>query len=154
MKSRRGISEIVSAMIVIAVVISGLGIYVALSQQRILGESQSVKDAMKSSENQLAEIIEPLVMLKNGTEVSLFVYNYGLKEVTVTEVYVNGTNKMSSLGSTIVRNMIKVDLNGVIPIGKTSEIVLNFTQIKLKHIQNLVIQTDSNRLIDIRNDTN
>ena len=93
MKSRRAVSEIVSAMVIIAVVASGLGLYVTLSEQRILSETQSVKDMMETSEDQLSEIIEHLATLKKNREVSFFVYNYGLKNITVSDVFVNGTKK-------------------------------------------------------------
>ncbi len=157
MKSRRAISEIVSALVIIAVVASGLGLYVTLSQQRILGETQSVKDAMESSENRLTEIIEQVVILKNGTkvrEVSLFVHNYGLKNVTISNIYVNGTKNMTD--DFMVRTLSKASLGSVVPSGLTSELVLNFTgsPIPLKHINSVVIQTDSDKIIELRNGTN
>ncbi|MGQ0772006.1 MAG: hypothetical protein ACT4NT_04465 [Nitrososphaerota archaeon] len=163
MKSRRAVSEIVSALIIIAVVASGLGLYVTLSQQRILGETQSVKDAMESSESRLTEIIEQIVILKNNTgvrEVSVFVYNYGLKNVTITDVFVNGTKPMKDNENIpdgfVVRTLTKANLDNVIPSGMASELVLNFTnyQSGLKHIDRVVIHTDSNNLIEIRNGTN
>jgi hypothetical protein len=157
MKSRRGVSEIVSVMIIIAVVASGLGLYVALSEQRILGETQSIKDAMKSSEDNLAEMIENLVILKRNKEVSAFVYNYGLKNVTVLDVFVNGTKNMRDTpDGFVIRSLTKTNLANIIPSDTASEIVLNFTSdsITLTHVDNIVIRTSSNKLVEIRNDTN
>lgn len=157
MKSRRAVSEIVSAMIIITVVASGLGLYVTLSEQRILGETQSVKDVMETSENQLSEIIERLAILKKDREVSVFVYNYGLKNITVSDIFVNGTKNMDDTpDGFVVRSLTKADLDNVIPVGITSEIVLNFTSYpeRLDHIDSIVIRTSSNKLIQFRNDTN
>ncbi len=157
MKSRRGISEIVSAMVIIAVVASGLGLYTALSQQRILGETQSVKDTMKSSEGQLSEMIEHITMLKKNNEAHVFVYNYGLKNITINTLFVNGTNEPTTKPHHVyVRDLLLGNLSGTIPAGIISEIILNFTDnaIPLKTIDNIVIRTDSNRIIEIRNGTN
>ncbi|MGQ0606604.1 MAG: hypothetical protein ACT4OD_06645 [Candidatus Nitrosotenuis sp.] len=156
MKNRRGISEIISAMVIIAVVASGLGLYTALSQQRILGETQSVKDAMESSENQLAEMIENIIMLKKDDEVHAFVHNYGLKNITITSLYVNGTNNPTTIPHhTYVKSLTSANLSSVIPLG-ASEIILNFTgnSIPLKNIDSIVIRTDSNKIIELQNGTN
>jgi hypothetical protein len=159
MKNRRAVSEIVSALLIIAVVASGLGLYVTLSQQRILGETQSVKDAMESSENRLLEIVEQVTVLKNYTgarEVSFFVHNYGLKNVTVTQVFVNGTKNIDELaGGFAVRTLDRTDLGKTIPFGSTSEILLNFTKYSgsIAHIDSIVIVTGSNKVIELKNGT-
>lgn len=157
MKSRRAVSEIVSAMVIIAVVASGLGLYVTLSEQRVLGETQSVKDVMETSENQLSEIIEHLVTLKKNREVSIFVHNYGLKNITISDVFVNGTKNMDDTPDGFeVRSLTKADLGNVIPVDMTSEMVLNFTSSteRLEHVDSIVIRTGSNKLIQLRNGTN
>lgn len=156
MKSRRGISEIVSAIVIIAVVVSGLGLYTALSQQRILGETQSVMDSMRSSENQLAELIEHVVTLKKNDEVRVFIHNYGPKNITINSLYVNGTDTPKTAPHHIyVQSLTFANLSGVIPAGTTSEIILNFTgnTVSFKGIDNIVIRTDSDKLIEIRNST-
>ncbi len=158
MKCSRGVSEIVSAMIIIAVVVSGLGLYVGLSQQRILGETQSVNDTMKSAEDQLTELIEHLGMLKNSSKIHIFVYNYGLKNITISNVFVNGTINMADNqdATYYVRSLAGANLSKIIPSEKASEIILNFTNDSnpLQHIHNIVIRTDSDKIIEIRNNTN
>ncbi|MEW6587951.1 MAG: hypothetical protein AB1299_02150 [Thermoproteota archaeon] len=157
MKSRRAVSEIVSAMVIIAVVASGLGLYVTLSEQRILSETQSVKDVMETSEDQLSEIIEHLATLKKNREVSFFVYNYGLKNITVSDVFVNGTKNMNDVPDGFeIRSLTKADLGSVIPVDMASEIILNFTSYaeRLEHVDSIVIRTSSNKLIQLRNGTN
>jgi hypothetical protein len=144
-------------MVIIAVVASGLGLYVTLSEQRILGQTQSVKDVMETSQDQLSELIEHLATLKKNREVSIFVYNYGLKNITISDVFVNGTKNMDDTPDGFkVRSLTKVNLGNVIPVNMASELVLNFTSYtgKLEHIDSVVIRTSSNKLIQLTNSTN
>lgn len=143
-------------MVIIAVVAAGLGLYTTLSQQRILGETQSVKDAMESSENQLAEIIENVIMLKQDSEIHVFVHNYGLKNITINTLYVNGTSNPDTAPHHIyVKSLTSANLSNTIPVG-SSKIILNFTgnPIPIKTIENIVIRTDSNKIVELQNNTN
>lgn len=153
MRKRRGISEIVSALVVVAVTVSGLGLYVALSEQRILGDVRSVHDAIRTSEDQINELVEFIDMFREDDKIRIFVHNYGFKNVTISNVFVNGTKDATG-------DLTLKDLNGLtissIPVGKTAEIFLNFTgDVDIpKTIKTIVVRTDSNKLIEIRNDTN
>ncbi|MBS3923165.1 MAG: hypothetical protein KGZ37_08485 [Nitrosarchaeum sp.] len=161
MKSR-GVSEIISAIIVISVVVAGLGIYVSLSQQRILADTVTVKESINMKDDQISELIEFVDMFKNNTNqnmIEIVLHNYGLKNVTISNVYVNGTRDLNAESiSYHVR-----DLNGIvispnnktIPVDKTSELFLDFVnpEIISNGITSLVIKTDSNKFIQILNDT-
>lgn len=160
MKSR-GVSEIISAIIVISVVVAGLGIYVSLSQQRILADTVTVKESINMKDDQISELIEFVDMFRNNTNpnmIEIVLHNYGLKNVTISNVYVNGTRDLNAESiSYHVR-----DLNGIvifpnnktIPMDKTSELFLDFDpEIISNGITGLVIKTDSNKLIQILNDT-
>jgi hypothetical protein len=155
MKSRRGISEIVSVFVIIAVMISGLGLYTTLSQQRILGDAQSVNDVLNLSEEQLVEMIDHIGMIKNGTTVQVFVHNYGLKNITVSDVYVNGTKEMGGINPVYVKSLQDVNLDKTIPNEMTSQIILNFTgdPDTPKHIDRIILRTSSYKLIEIKNNT-
>lgn len=144
-------------MVIIAVVASGLGLYTALSQQRILGETQSVKDSIASSEDQMTEMLEHIITLKKNNELHVFVYNYGLKNMTIDALYVNGTTTPSTTPHhTYVRGLSSANFSNVIPSDMSSEIILNFTgnSVPLKSINNIIIRTDSNKIIEIQNATN
>ncbi len=160
MKSR-GVSEIISAIIVISVVVAGLGIYVSLSQQRILADTVTVKESINMKDDQISELIEFVDMFRNNTNpnmIEIVLHNYGLKNVTISNVYVNGTRDLNAESiSYHVR-----DLNGIvispnnktIPVDKTSELFLDFNpEIIANGITGLVIKTDSNKIIQIVNDT-
>lgn len=160
---RRAVSEIISTIIIISVVVSGLGIYTGLSQQRILGDTLSVKETIEQRDEQISELIQAVGMYRHETQpdvVQVFVHNYGLKNVTIQEVFVNGTLQMSADVSNpvYVRDLQEVVIapeNKTLPQGNTSEIILNFTgNISLTDgIKNIVIQTESNKLVQILNDT-
>lgn len=159
MKSR-GVSEIISAIIVISVVVAGLGIYTSLSQQRILADTVTVKESISMKDDQISELIEFVDMFRNNTNpnmIEIVLHNYGLKNVRISNVYVNGTRDLNAESiSYHVR-----DLNGIIispnnktiPVDKTSELFLDFDEPITNGITGLVIKTDSNKIIQIVNDT-
>jgi len=160
MKSR-GVSEIISAIIVISVVVTGLGVYTSLSQQRILADTVTVKESINMKDDQISELIEFVDMFRNNTNpnmLEIVLHNYGLKNVTISNVYVNGTRDLNAESiSYHVR-----DLNGIvispnnktIPVDKTSELFLDFDEESITNgITGLVIKTDSNKIIQILNDT-
>ena len=160
MKSR-GVSEIISAIIVISVVVAGLGIYTSLSQQRILADTVTVKESINMKDDQISELIEFVDMFRNNTNpniLEIVLHNYGLKNVTISNVYVNGTRDLNAESiSYHVR-----DLNGIvispnnktIPVDNTSELFLDFDEESITNgITSLVIKTDSNKIIQILNDT-
>ena len=160
MKSR-GVSEIISAIIVISVVVAGLGIYTSLSQQRILADTVTVKESINMKDDQISELIEFVDMFRNNTNpnmMEIVLHNYGLKNVTISNIYVNGTRDLNAESiSYHVR-----DLNGIvispnnktIPVDKTSELFLDFDAESITNgITGLVIKTDTNKIIQILNDT-
>jgi hypothetical protein len=160
---RRAISEIISTIIIISVVASGLGIYTGLSQQRILGDTLSVKEAIEQRDEQISELIQIIGMYRHETQpdvIQVFVHNYGLKNITIQDIFVNGTLQMSTgiSNPVYVRDLQETVItpkNKTLPQGKTSEIILNFTgNISLTDgIKNIVIQTESNKLVQVLNDT-
>jgi hypothetical protein len=156
---RRAVSEIISAVIVITVVVAGLGVYTGLSQQRILGDVISVKETIQQQDDRISEMIEYLDMFVTDTDrISVFVHNFGLKNVTMSKVFVNGTiNMEESPRSFYVRDLDKVVIspdNKTIPVGKTSEIILDFGAPVSGSISNVVIKTESDKIIQILNNTN
>lgn len=162
MKKRSGLSEILSAIIIIAVVVAGLGLYVGLSEQRILGETITVKEAMEKKGDQHSELIELLDMIwlqSDPNILEVFLFNYGLKNITISNVIVNGTMEFDKFSeSAYVRDLKENTIlpdNKTIPIGKTSGLILNFTSQSSKPnaITNIVILTDSGKLIQILNET-
>ena len=164
MKRRRGISEIISSIIVISVVVAGLGIYVSISEQRILGDTITIKDALEQKNKQMSELVESISMFKNADPnvFEIYLHNYGLKNVTISKVYVNGTTDMTIFSNSFyvrdLNNIIISPNNKTIPVDQTSELILDFNNGGLPNhiptdITNIVIITDSNKIIQIVKDT-
>ena len=158
----RGVSEIISAIIVISVVVTGLGIYTSLSQQRILADTVTVKESINMKDDQISELIEFVEMFRNNTNpnmMEIVLHNYGLKNVTISNVYVNGTRDLNAESiSYHVRDLngnIISPNNKTIPVDKTSELFLDFDpEIITNGITGIVIKTDSNKIIQFVNNTN
>lgn len=156
---RRGISEIISAILVIAIVVAGMGIYTVASQQRILGDTLSLKESITQSQDRTSEILEDLEMIRTVDApkdfVSLFLFNYGTKNVTLANVFVNGTQNMTSDGVELfyVRTLDKVNQTAI-PVGMTAEVILNFTNNNPPdNVDSVLLVTESNKLIEIKNNT-
>ena len=156
---RRGISEIISAIIVIAIVVAGMGIYTAASQQRILGDTLSLKESIEQSKARTSEILQEIEMIRTSGSsdyVSLFLFNLGTKNVTVSNVFVNGTQNMTQNDGTklfYIRTLDKLNQTDI-AVGKSSELVVNFTTTsKPDTIESLLLITDSNKFIEIKNNT-
>lgn len=156
---RKGISEIISAILVIAIVVAGMGIYTVASQQRILGDTLSLKESITQSQDRTSEILEDLEMIRttigNNDFVSLFLFNYGTKNVTLANVFVNGTQNMTSNGVELfyVRTLDKVNQTAI-PVGTTAEVILNFTNNSPPdNVDSVLLVTESNKLIEIKNNT-
>lgn len=85
----RGLSELVSVVILLGVVISGLFVYTTLSQQRIFAGSQTVSDALENSKKQSSEMIKKIIMTKNQTTSSVILINVGRSDVQIDKVFVD-----------------------------------------------------------------
>ena len=118
----RGVSEIISSIIVISVVVAGLGIYTSLSQQRILADTVTVKESINMKEDQISELIEFVDMFRNNTNPNM------------NGIIISPNNK-------------------TIPVDKTSELFLDFDEPITNGITGIVIKTDSNKIIQVVNDT-
>jgi len=85
---RRGISEILSAIILIMVVVASMTIYVSLSRERIFVNTLSVGEALKNSEDKAAELITKILVTKTEQNSTAYLINYGFKNVTIAKVVV------------------------------------------------------------------
>jgi flagellin-like protein len=88
--NKRGISNIVSTLLMILVVMVGMGLlfaylttYVANYQ---VGSGSSVFESMTVED----------VWFKNPTQVEIWVYNVGKVDFTITNIYVNGTLRFTA----------------------------------------------------------
>ncbi len=147
------------------VVLAGMGFYIAASETRILGEALSVKESMQLNQNQISELLEFIDMFQEssptyGETVRVFVYNYGLKNITVSNVIVDGSLSEQNSFRILDLDGKNFTSNGenqtrVLPMSTTSELILNFsdTFFDTSQIESIVIHTDSEKLFEILNTT-
>lgn len=155
----RGISELISVVLVIIIVLSGMGIYTIVSQQRILGDALSVKEAITLSEQRLSELVEQTSMYRVRTSVDYVgthLFNYGTKDIVITTVYINGTEKAEFPTTWYVRDLTgALNYSSTIPQGTLVELILNFTDNSNPpdQIKNIIIYTESKKFIELLNKT-
>lgn len=167
MKSRKGVSEIVSAVIVITVVVSGMGLYVIASQQRIFGDALSVKEALQLSTDQTSEMLEDMHIspwspppYPPKANVTVYLHNYGLKNMTISKLYINNTERTVSQGPSSQVWVFGLDgknQNLVIPKGNTTYMNVTYAPTGTSevpsmsdNIRRVFIITDSNKIFEIR----
>ncbi len=85
----RGISELLSVVILIAVVVSGSLVFTNLSQQRIFTNTQSISEALDNSKDQTSELIQKISMLKTQNSGNVFLINYGPNDILIKQAYVD-----------------------------------------------------------------
>ena len=138
-RKRRGISEILSVVILIMVVVASMAIYVSLSRERIFVNMVSVGEALKSSEDKATELLAKVLVTKTAKNSTAYIINYGFKNVTIAKVLVDG-NKTAQKFDTFLLS----DLNFTKPLGKILPALSTNSTVKL-----FVNQTFTDRIIMI-----
>lgn len=129
-RKRKGISEILSAIILIMVVVSGMAIYTVLSQQRIFANTFSINEALKDSENKSTELLTKIWFTKTADNATAYIINYGFKNVTVTNV-INGTADSKNAKSLQFSTHLLSDIDFTKPLGGVIPALPNNSTIKL-----------------------
>jgi len=139
LRKRRGISEIISVVILIMAVVASTAIYVSLSRERIFVNMVSVGEALKSSEDKATELLAKILVTKTAKNSTAYIINYGFKNVTIAKVLVDG-NKTAQKFDTFLLS----DLNFTKPLGKILPALSTNSTVKL-----FVNQTFTDRIIMI-----
>ncbi|MGH9923627.1 MAG: hypothetical protein ACRD38_12840 [Nitrososphaerales archaeon] len=138
-RKRRGISEILSAVILIMAVVASMAIYVSLSRERIFVNTLSVGEALKNSEDKATELITKILVTKTEQNSTAYLINYGFKNVTIAKVLVDG-NKTAQQFNTFLLS----DMKFTKPLGKVLPVLPTNSTVKL-----FVNQTFADRIIMI-----
>jgi hypothetical protein len=93
-RKHRGISEILSVIILIVAVVASMAIYTSLSKERMFANMLSVSDALKTSEDRSAELLAKVWFTRTSNNATAYIINYGFKNVTIANV-INGTNAVA-----------------------------------------------------------
>lgn len=131
MAKRRAVSEVVAAIILLTVIAASSFLALNNTSKQIMENQRSVHDALESKGSQILEAISIISKKSAGNAITVELLNYGLKDIMITEVLVDGIGSsyiiVDSSGADqdnrIIRNKI---LSLQIPkSGQTVQIITN-----------------------------
>jgi len=138
-RKRRGISEILSVVILIMVVVASMAIYISLSRERIFANTVSVGEALKNSEDKATELLTKILVTKTAKNSTAYIINYGFNNVTIAKVLVDGNRTAQKFDTFLLS-----DANFKKPLGKILPALSTNSTVKL-----FVNQTFADRMIMI-----
>lgn len=94
---RRAVSEVVAATILLAVIAASSFVALNNTSKKITEGQHSVHDALESKSSQIQETISIISKRSTGNAITLELLNYGPRDITVTEVLVDGTGSPYAL---------------------------------------------------------
>jgi flagellin-like protein len=127
LRKHRGISEILSSIILIVVVVSGMVIYEALSRERIFADTMSVSEALKGSESKATELLTGILFTKNNKNGTAYIINYGFKNVTIANLLVGEKAVLKEKFDTYMLR----DTNYMKPLGKILPVLPTNSTVRL-----------------------
>ncbi|TBR21258.1 MAG: hypothetical protein EPO63_08845 [Candidatus Nitrosotenuis sp.] len=131
MTRRRAVSEVVAATILLAVIAASSFLALNNASKRIIENQNSIHDALELKGGQIQEAISIISKKSDGDTITVELLNYGLKDIVITEILVDGTSSPYTLvdssgtsqDSKMIRNRI---LSLLIPkSGQTVQIITN-----------------------------
>lgn len=135
----RGISELLSVVILTVVIISGSLVFTNLSHQRIFTNSQSVSEALDESKKQASELIGKISLSKDVQKSNLFLINYGNDDISIDQVFVDNVLNSASIEVTSVDN--KTSFGNILPsLGSNSTVNLHVDK---PYQSKIILVTDS-----------
>lgn len=149
-KKRKGISEILSAVILIIVVVSGMAIYTALSQERIFENMLSVNEVLKKSEDKAAELITNISVTRTKDNTTAYLMNYGSTNVTIANLVIgNKTLSKGQFNTYLLSDAALINpQNRSIPSLPTNSTVKLF--VKQNFTDSIIVITESEKIYEIR----
>ena len=86
---RRGVSELVSAVILIAIVLAGMIILTYLFSISQQAKITSLRDIMETKKRQTSELLSIMYSTYHDGVICIYVYNYGNVPIEIAKVFVN-----------------------------------------------------------------
>jgi len=112
LRGRRGVSEVLGA-IVIAILVLGMSVsYVLLEMDRAGSETYSVVDLIRGAEKQQKQLLSLIYYRMQGGRLILYIYNYGEEPSTPQRIM---TDKEVPLSLVSMENMDTGDMISSIP---------------------------------------
>lgn len=110
MKKRRGVGEVVAVIMLMAVIATASILALGASSKQMMGNQKTVADALHDKGAQIQELLSVLQQKVQPSKIRLEVFNYGLKDIVLQAVLVDGKNTTYLLydgnGKTFVNNTI------------------------------------------------
>lgn len=88
--AKRGISEVVASILLIAVITTASFLAVTASSKQIMESKTTVSEALHEKGAQIQELVSVITSKADSSKISLEMLNYGMMEITVDDVLVDG----------------------------------------------------------------
>ncbi|MGQ0771730.1 MAG: hypothetical protein ACT4NT_03035 [Nitrososphaerota archaeon] len=90
MKKRRATSEVVAAMLMFTVIATASFLAVSISSKQTLENEKTITEALHEKNTQIQELVSVISQKTQPNKIVLEMINYGLKEITIQKVLVDG----------------------------------------------------------------
>ena len=77
MRGRRGVSEVLGAIVIAVLVLSMSASYVLLEMERSGRETYSIIDLIRKAEKRQKQLLSLIYYQKKGSDLKIYIYNYG-----------------------------------------------------------------------------
>ncbi|WKT57204.1 hypothetical protein QVH35_07115 [Candidatus Nitrosotenuis chungbukensis] len=138
MAKRRAVSEVIAATLLIAVVATASFLAISGASKKTAETQHSVADALELKGRQVQELLSIISKKSAGDTITIELLNYGLKDIIITDVLVDGTGAPYTL----------VDSSGVNQDGKIIRNKILALQLQ-KGGQTVQIITDTKNILKI-----
>ena len=102
MRGRRGVSEVLGAIVIAVLVLSMSVSYVLLEMERAGRETYSIIDLIRKAEKRQKQLLSLIFYQKKGGNLKVYIYNYGEEYSTPKRIL---TDREVSLSSVSMKNM-------------------------------------------------
>lgn len=126
-RRRKGISEILSVIILLVAVVASMAIYTSLSRERIFANTLSVNEILQGSEEKATELLVKIWFIKTNDNATAYIINYGFQNATITTI-INGT---SAIPSEKFDTYLLSDSSFTQPLGKIIPVLSTNSTVKL-----------------------
>jgi hypothetical protein len=90
LKGRRGVSEVLGAILIAVIVMAMSATYVMLEAGRSTRETMSIVDLIRAAEKRQKQLLSLTYYYKQGDSLKLYIYNYGEESSTPKLILVDG----------------------------------------------------------------
>ena len=106
---RRAVSEVVSSIVLIAVIAAASFLATGTSTKQTIGNERTVSEALQQKGMQIQELVSVIDCKTNPDKIILEMVNYGVKTITIDRVLVDGAESGFAIkhkGLTLQNNTI------------------------------------------------